>query len=65
MIGETREEKSVKTKRWNGETVKNGGKEQMAYYASEFSKCYRCYDYGITTRLQLIFFTHTHKHIKD
>ena len=55
MISETREEKSVKT---NSIVVKNGGKEQMAYYASEFSNFYRCYDYGMIPHLQLVFFTH-------
>ena len=49
VIGETLEEKSVKT---NLIIVKNGGKEQMAYYdAPEISKFYRCYDYGMTPRL--------------
>ena len=55
VIGETREAKSVKT---NLIIVKNGGKEQMAYYAPEISKFYRCYDYGMTPRLCLFFFTH-------
>ena len=57
LIGETREKKSVKT---NLIVVKNGGKEQMAYYASEFSKFYRCYDYRMIPLLRLIFFTHTY-----
>ena len=61
MIGETREENSVKT---NSIVVKNYGQEQMAYYASEFSKFYRCYEYGMTPRLRLIFFhTHTYQRL--
>ena len=49
-----RKKPSVKT---NSIIVKNGGNEQMAYYAPEISKLFRSYDYGITLHLWLIFFT--------
>ena len=50
----TREEKSVKA---NSIVVKIGRNEQMSHYAPEMSKFCRCYNYGMTLRLQLIFFT--------
>ena len=58
MIGETREEISGKS---NSIVVKNYGKEIRRLIMPPNSlNFYRCYEYGTTPRLRLIFFTHTY-----
>ena len=54
MIGETREKRPVEI---NLIIIKNGGNEQMAYYAPKIHQFFSCYDYGMTLHLRHIFFT--------
>ena len=54
MIGETREKRPVEI---NLIIIKNGGNEQIAYYAPKIHQFFSCYDDGMTLHLQHIFFT--------
>ena len=44
-----------KTIKANSIILKNSRNEQSAHYAPEISRFIRCYDYGMTVRLQRIF----------